>query len=111
MIYLSNKTIQCLCCNCGVRHQINAESLTKQTYAKERSLGDEIEHIWEYTGKCPTCDKHIHFDILAYEYPATAMNWKDFNAVNCSIGFKSIKFHGALGCDEFNGDPPTDDDE
>lgn len=104
MIYIVNKEINVLCCLCGKRHSIDTTNLKLDTYTIEKSMGDEIEYSWIHLSKCPNCDREIRFNILAYEYPPTQFNWKDFEKNNCSFDSKLIKFGGCHGCDDFDTD-------
>jgi hypothetical protein len=72
-------------------------------------MGDEIEYTWNFILDCPQCKKYNAFDIVAYEYPPSVMNWKDYIRYTASIRFSDIKFGGCDGCEDFNNEGNEDE--
>jgi hypothetical protein len=100
MITITSEKINCLCHKCGKYHLIETKELKRDFYTVQRSMGDEVEYSWTYFGRCPNCNKKLNFNILAYEYPPSQFNWKDFTKSNCCFKNEEVKFSGCEGCDE-----------
>lgn len=102
MITIRTEKINCLCHKCGKYHLIKTQELKFDSYTIQKSMGDEVEYSWTYSGHCPSCNRKINFNILAYEYPPSQFNYKDFTKSHCSFKNEEIKFSGCHGCDDFD---------
>lgn len=91
MLYLENQNFNILCSKCGKRYDFPSKNISLETYTSERSIGKEIEHFWNYSGKCPSCSFPNFFHIIAYEYPPGILCYKEKHTTNCNIKDYSIK--------------------
>lgn len=97
MIDILNDFIDVHCNKCGIHHNILRKDFVTpiKDYAL-KSMGDEIEYLWQFRVNCPACNRLNSFDILAYEYPPKFMNWKDHTNYGGSIRMSAIKFGGDI---------------
>lgn len=65
------------CDQCRLITEVDPDSLMYETYSYERSMGEEIEYIFQGDYECEKCHQCIQFSIRGYEYPVGAFNFSD----------------------------------
>lgn len=63
------------CDKCRYVHLINPDDLECESYSYERSMGMEVEYIFNGEIECEECNNFINFNIRGYEYPIGAFNY------------------------------------
>lgn len=79
-------TTKIKCKKCHKIHDIFPEDIDEpETNSDERSMGYEIQYIWENEFICDRCKNILKITIEGYEYPVGILNYQEFSTEGCSI--------------------------
>jgi hypothetical protein len=78
--------IKIKCKKCQKIHDICPEEIDDpEINSDERSMGYEIQYIWEHELICDRCKNNLKITIEGYEYPVGILNYQEFSSEGCSI--------------------------
>ena len=73
------------CNKCGSICVIDRYTLDICTHSYERNMGDEVEYVFSGECNCEECGNHMQYTIRAYEYPAGALNYDNYESEGCTF--------------------------
>ena len=97
------------CRSCNSINIIDSDSLDEETFSYERPMGEEIEHSFAGECQCKECGNKIRYLLKAYEYPAGAMNYEEFECEEgefveepvVNIDYQDEEFQSSFGDNPF----------